>query len=64
MKRSLVFLFVLLGIVLSACASKPAATASAAPAAVADALPAIEPYEDEAVALMPEPFPVVDEVAP
>lgn len=64
MKRSLVFLFVLLGITLSACASKPATTAASAPAAAAEALPAIEPYEDEAVALMPDPFPVVDEVAP
>lgn len=64
MKRSLVFLFVLLGITLSACASKPATTAAAAPAAAAEALPAIEPYEDEVVALMPDPFPVVDEVAP
>ncbi len=65
MKRSLVFLFVLMGMVISACATKQATpAAAAAPAAVvSEALPEIAPYDDEKFDLLPDVSPVVDEVA-
>lgn len=59
MNRSLVFLLVLLGITLSACASKPAAT----PVAASEALPEIAPYDDEPFELLPDVVPVVEEAS-
>ncbi len=56
MNRSLVCLLVLLGITLSACASKPAATA-ATPVAASEALPEIAPYDDEPFELLPDMVP-------
>lgn len=61
MKSSLVFLFVLLGITLSACASKPAAPAVAA--VTSEALPEIAPYDDEPFELLPDTVPVVEEAS-
>lgn len=60
MKRSLVFLLILLGILLSACASQPQATASVA---ANDALPEIAPYDDEPFELLPDTVPVVEEAS-
>lgn len=61
MNRSLVFLLVLLGMTLSACASKPAAPA--APVAASEALPEIAPYDDEPFELLPDTVPVVEEAS-
>jgi PBP1b-binding outer membrane lipoprotein LpoB len=60
MKSSLVFLLILLGILLSACASQPQATASVA---TNDALPEIAPYDDEPFELLPDTVPVVEEAS-
>lgn len=62
MSRSLVFLLVVLGITLSACASKPAAPA-ATPVAAVEALPEIAPYDDEPFELLPDVVPVVEEAS-
>lgn len=63
MKRSLVFLFVLLGMALSACASKPATQTVAAAPAASEALPEIAPYDDEPFELLPDTVPVVEEAS-
>ena len=60
MKRSLVFVLVLLGIVLSACASKPMAPE---PMAASEALPEIAPYDDPPIEMLPDVVPVVEEAS-
>jgi len=65
MKRSLVFLFVLMGLTISACATKPSTSAASVEPAivVSEVLPEIAPYDEEPFDLLPEVSPVVEEVA-